>query len=113
MLTKEEAEKLIDAIREILCLSKGMNSECRDKIKHLYSITGSLIEKPKRRIKIGDIYKDGEGVIKQINEIDYGDNSMQSSDAWNYKLNGEPLGTFPDEKNLDLSRRYKLVEIEE
>lgn len=105
MLTKQEAEAFTEFLR-------------RRDFHNL--ITAEAIfqftEKPKRlkrQIQVGDIYRDEEGRWREIESESEGSYLFfTSSCGYLYKPDGSYIGEF-DMTDLDLSKRYKLVEVDD
>ncbi len=114
MLTKEEADDLL----QIIVTGEGYKSTHGllidfDKIE---SCINDFTEKPKRRIQVGDIYRDKEGFIREIEEHHHllsmpPKNHFMSKCGYEYDERGKYVGQM-ERADLDLSKRYKLVEIE-
>ena len=123
MLTKEEADKFYHALGG-MDVDTSCSSGCIVKWESIRSLVKELIEKPKREIKVGDIYKDKKGsfyeVVKQVCEDKF-ITALINSGSTNritYDLNGKciKINEFLNNDSLhhlDLSKKYKLVEIKE
>lgn len=118
MLTREEATNLWNKAREIIgyewAIPPNNLPESINKVEQLHALftefTEYKTEKPKRDIQVGDIYLDTEDLIIKITRDD-GDTVIGNSIGGYDKLTGHNVtGTRP---NLVVSKRYKLVEIEE
>jgi len=111
MLTKEEANELY----KIIGFSYFFNPKCRmcahtgELVSNLQIKVKELTEKPKREIQIGDIYKNKKGGIREVKSIN--NNYLHTEDG-DYSLNGQQYH-IPDKEDLDLSKRYKLVEVDD
>lgn len=113
MLTKSEAKRLLNDIWILIVNTPGTLVGI-DKIIDV--IKDFTISDDDREIKVGDIYKNFEGRIERVTGIK---NSMIYTDSAEYALNGRYYAddayltenNHPDD--LDLSKRYKLVEIED
>jgi hypothetical protein len=103
MLTKEEADKL----RNQLCgnlINLGFGN--------IKLIVDSFTEKPKPKIKVGDIYLDKQGMPREIVEICYGEQYPVRTTNLSYTIEGIYKEDSTSYKNdLDLTKIYKLVEI--
>jgi hypothetical protein len=106
MLTREEA---ISFRKELD--SYNFNSRSID---HIFdAIIEKFTEKPKRKIQVGDIYRDKEGKIREIDEILLDSESIfVKGVASSYDLNGLARDREPN-WDLDLSTCYQLVEVED
>lgn len=124
MLTKEEADKLIDTLIELTQIHP--EDERCVKSKEIFSLIYKFTEKPKREIQVGDIYEDGHGHLITITNIreEYDfpiiATPLSSQGApcgcrsvnYSYNSRGEFMEGVKT-RNLILSTPYKLVEIEE
>ncbi len=124
MLTREEANKLLgfferldNYVTKYVAMVKGgvyFDLEA----KNLKNYIESLTEKPKREIKVGDIFLNGKNqIIKIISPCQWRENSYAAfvcDNGWSYYKDGL-RATMNDDRSydLDLSKRYKLVEIGE
>lgn len=109
MLTKEEYKNILHDVKKY---EMNMNMNIEDFVEdHLIS----YVEKPKREIQVSDIYKDKTGYhlyVSRILDSDY-IVCFRFYDELNikYNINGEYIGDRKDVTNIDLSKRFKLVEI--
>jgi len=103
MLTKKEAVEL--------CNSLLFQIHYDDNDTHVRRCVKRFTEKSKREIQIGDIYRDGNGNYETV-KIVTSDHFYTSPYNKRYDLNGvfDEAPKMPC-NNLDLSRRYKIVEV--
>lgn len=99
MLTREEAAQLLYAISETRI---GVTPKVKEAVAR-------FTEKPKREIKVGDIYRDGRGIILEVKYID--GKIIYTTDNDEYYIDGRYSDHPEFEYDLDLSKRYRLVEI--
>lgn len=110
MLTSEEFN--LARKKYIELLKHGLDIKtCFDRT--LYEFT----EKPTREIQVGDIYRDKEGFIREIEEHHHllsmpPKNHFMSNCGYEYDEKGKYVGQM-ERADLDLSKRYKLVETED
>ena len=98
MLTKDESDKLKN---EIDCLLTHAQ---------INKVIDKFTEKPIRKIEVGDIYRNTDGRLVEITRDD-GDNVVGNMESGYKKVGGKNVnGT---RCNLDLSKRYKILEIED
>jgi hypothetical protein len=105
MLTREEADKLYTSL-----VGLSLNpTEISERIN-------IFTEKPKREIKVGDIYLNKNNVpvyiYKEADKIIFNGILLKPQnyiESVNFGIHGEGCNTY----DLDLSKKYKLVEIEE
>jgi hypothetical protein len=112
MLTKEEADRLLDACSVIV--EKSTPCNCIISFNKLQRTIWELTEKPKRKLEIGEIYLNDAGEICKI-EAFYVDNELntlakiQGAKSGGYLVSGKE--SFRYAHRLILDKRYKLVEI--
>lgn len=111
MLTKEESKLIFRKITEEL----EDESDDQDGYFRVSQYLDKFTEKPKREIQVGDIYRCKSGRIHEIQKID--ESQIETSIDF-YNLDGTYYGDGiedPDCKqdDLDLSKRYKLVEVDD
>lgn len=126
MLTREESKELLEYLtnirrQEYFDLTLNANSSAIKNFNlykncYLDSIVDricKLTEKPKREIKVGDIYRDNAGRIVEIMRIDDEDPGfpIMDTDKNAYTVDGI-FGNEDRLCDLDLSKKYKLMEIE-
>ena len=101
MLTKEEAKNLKNAIQHNNLSISQMN-DCID----------WLTEKSTRKVQVDDIYMDLSGAVHQIVKVhDESADFPLESQVTIFTSGGQHFRGR--DFNLDLTKRYKLVEIEE
>ena len=68
---------------------------------------------PRPHIRVGDIYKDNQGNVQTIVEVDYDSYfPLMTQERRTYTLNGRlDSGDADRSYDLDLSRRFQLVEV--
>jgi len=100
MLTREESQKLYQALVGLTL----MPEEIKDRIE---------IFTEKREIKVGDIYKDGHRVGREIIGICDGEEyPLKTPNLLSFTIDGiYDKGDPSSINNLDLTKRYKLIEI--
>lgn len=107
MLTKEAAQILCNKLQAKVFKNNGWNGNM------ILDVINEFTEKPSPKIKIGYAYLNGKGnyvLIKDTNANGF----PVGSDNWCYEWNGIlGGGVFRDERTLDASKPYKLVEIED
>lgn len=107
MLTKEEAEEFMELI------ISGHSVEWNERAR---AWINKFTEKPKREIQVGDIYRDGDGIIREMSseETDFEKNiGVMSKCGYCYsKKNGVYIGDC-GKTDLDISVCYQLVECED
>lgn len=104
MLTREESKNLYK-----LLVGLDLSPE---EIKYKISI---FTENPKREIQIGDIYLDGyDNIIRIVNVTtpDEDGYALKDSGENSYLLNGRMYPHVTCRGDLDLSKVYKLMEID-
>jgi len=100
MLTKEESRKLYQQLVGLTL----MPEEIKERIE-LFT--------EKREIKVGDFYLDGHGIGREIVGIWHrGEYPLKTRGDLSYTRGGiYEIGSLSSINNLDLTKRYKLIEI--
>ncbi len=104
MLTREEANRLMN---KLTLTMEWMEAPIRS--QYLIACINEFTEKSKREIKVGEIYRDKDGHIIEITSA-HEDAVIGNKIAGYDKYTGGNVSGVRN--NLDLSRRYKLVEVE-
>ena len=105
MLTREEYHCLRKELIQIYGEDLPTGMLCA-----LSYISENYTDEPKREIKLGDIYLDTRNVPRQIKKIDLVASYPLIGDRIVYNTEGQ---SHTGDHNLDLSKCYKLVEIED
>ncbi len=116
MLTKEESKELLNNLRRAFNIEEPEISNVGDFLK-LYDCVNEFTEKPKREIHVGDIYRNMKGMIIEIVSKEEDSQNVKCKSGKSY---AEDEGWYQeddciarDPRSLDLSKRYKLVEIKD
>jgi hypothetical protein len=118
MLTREEAKKIRDAFGEVEVWAGCPGcAKLKEKVGEITHVILELTEKPKReiKVKVGDIYKSKhQNVLITVTHV-HSDGYFVGSDGGLFTRNGlrGELHTLSSFLELDLSKRYKLVEVED
>jgi|SRR5882757_3132909 len=107
MLTRKEAEKFLNELYDLACDRDNFSVDV------VRCVLKSFIEKPKRSMQIGDIYRDKEGFIVEIVQFDVNERgSALSKCGYLYDWEtGKYTGEF-DRTDLDISKRFELTEVD-
>jgi hypothetical protein len=108
MLSREEANKLYEAVGGMVFV-KGC--ACLKDWQRLQKSITELTEKPKRQIHAGDIYRDAEEQLREIETV-INHKICESRCGYRYDEDGKYIGDC-EKTDLDLSKRFKLVEIDD
>lgn len=116
-LTREEANVLTNRLTELNALFCNVPGAFTPELKIQYilkcinNFTEKQTEKPKRKIQKGDIYKDGSGILMEVKYLE--NDTIFTTDDDSYYMDGRYKEKANFEYDLDLSKRYKLVEIDD
>ena len=101
MLTQEEYD---DYIKEVTAPGEIF-------LKHHLELLKKYVEKPLKKVKVGDIYlgKNNSCWMEVVSKVT--ENSFVTNNGYTYAFTGKSMSGIYNE--LDMSKVYKLIELEE
>jgi hypothetical protein len=117
MLTREEADEIRKKYWVVMHGLFNTTASCEYLSKILDEFTEVEKKTPKRRIHVGDIYRDADGVLRELSKVEGSlegayDPIYTSTCGYDYDMTGKYIGEC-DKAYLDTSICYQLVEVED